>query len=130
LFLDDYVTISFQWISEMKKTSISIRKVIGYCGPSLNDLEVYRAYIVILSCLPEDIGHLTTEGFNSIQLHHCFESRLLSRLSSAQGRQEYSPLGQGQLPAVWGQPGPVTDGGSGLQPTAYDPAVLCLGRRS
>jgi hypothetical protein len=36
-------------------------------------------------------------------------------------------VGQNQLPKVRGQPGQATDGGSGLQPLAYDPAVLCLG---
>ncbi len=37
---------------------------------------------------------------------------------------------QDQLPALRGQPSQAEDGGSGLQPLAYDPAVLCLGRRS
>ena len=32
--------------------------------------------------------------------------------------------------AIGGQSSPPEDGGSGLQPSAYDPAVLCLGRRS
>jgi hypothetical protein len=47
---------------------------------------------------------------------------------SDQGRQKHSALGQDQLPAVRGQPGPAEDRGSGLQPPAYDPAILHLGR--
>jgi len=83
LFLNDYVTFSYQWISELKKFCPSIRKVMGYCGPPLNNLEVYKAYDLVLSCIPEYVEHVRSEGFNSIHLQHCFEPRLLSRLSSA-----------------------------------------------
>ena len=51
-------------------------------------------------------------------------ARLENRIKEGQ---KYPALGQNQLPEVRGQPGQATDGGSGLQPSAYDPAVLCLG---
>jgi spore maturation protein CgeB len=82
LFIDDYVTFSREWISQMRQDCPSIRLVIGWCGAPYQSLDVFKAYDVVLSCIPELVETFRALGHCSQQLHHAFDPRILDRLSS------------------------------------------------
>lgn len=80
LFLDDYATFTYSWITELKQACPSIRLTLGWCGAPFNDPTVFKAYDIVLSCIPELVEKFRQMGHRSEHLNHAFEPRILSRV--------------------------------------------------
>ena len=83
LFVQDYTTFSYEWLTELRQAVPSIQLVVGWCGAPYCDPTVFRAYDVVLSCIPELVDHFCSEGHRSVHMHHAFEPRILGRLQEA-----------------------------------------------
>ncbi|HEY9900090.1 MAG TPA: glycosyltransferase [Pantanalinema sp.] len=80
LVADDYVTFSYDWLTELKEAVPSIRLTLGWCGAPYPDAKVFNAYDIVLSCIPELVTHFRTLGHVSEHLNHAFDPRILARL--------------------------------------------------
>jgi spore maturation protein CgeB len=87
LFMDDYVTFSRDWITHLKQTCSSIRVVLGWCGAPYQDTDVFKAYDLVLSCIPELVQEFRQLGHSSEHLHHAFDPRILERLPKQKTRE-------------------------------------------
>jgi len=95
LFLDDYSLFSKQWIEFLRDRCPSIRLVMGWCGAPYNDAEVFKAYNVVLSCVPELVDEFHKMGHNSMHLNHAFDTRVLDRINFSQNKTiDFSFVGQ------------------------------------
>lgn len=81
LFVNDYTNFSRQWITELREVCPSIRLVLGWCGAPFRDPEVFRAYDIVLSCIPELISGFRQNGHKAFHLAHAFDPRILERIS-------------------------------------------------
>jgi spore maturation protein CgeB len=80
LFVADYSTFSGPWLRELRQACPSIRLILGWCGAPFQDPDVFQAYDVVLSCIPELVDRFQLMGHKSFHLHHAFETRLLERI--------------------------------------------------
>jgi spore maturation protein CgeB len=81
LFMDDYLTFPYTWLEEVKKNFSSIKLVIGWCGAPFQDANVFKAYDIVLSCIPELVTQFRDMGHHSEHLNHAFDPRILERIS-------------------------------------------------
>jgi spore maturation protein CgeB len=81
LFVDDYETFPASWILELRQACPSIKLVFGWCGAPFQDTSVFRAYDVVLSCIPELVNQFRVMGHRSEHLNHAFDPRLLERIN-------------------------------------------------
>lgn len=80
LFVDDYHLFTTAWLAELRAACPSIRLTLGWCGAPYADASVFRAYDVVLSCIPEFVERFRELGHRSEQLHHAFDPRVAARL--------------------------------------------------
>jgi spore maturation protein CgeB len=80
LFLEDYSNFSAEWIREVRAICPSIRLTLGWCGAPFDSPEVFSAYDVILSNIPELVKYFKNAGHECHQMSHAFDSRILERL--------------------------------------------------
>jgi spore maturation protein CgeB len=81
LFIDDYITFSRGWIEKVKQSFSSIKLVLGWCGAPFQDTKVFKAYDVVLSCIPELVSQFHAMGHRSEHLNHAFDPRILERIN-------------------------------------------------
>ena len=94
LFMDDYSYFPANWIREVRAACPSIRLVLGWCGAPYDDESVFRAYDVVLSCIPELARHFRDRGHRAFQIHHAFDARIPGRLADTPKDIELSFVGQ------------------------------------
>ena len=82
LFVNDYVTFSRTWIEELRSRCPSIRLVMGWCGAPFTDPDVFKAYDLVLSCVPELVEKFVEMGHEARHLNHAFDPRVLERLKA------------------------------------------------
>jgi spore maturation protein CgeB len=80
VFVMDYGAFSFQWLTELREKVSSIRLILGWCGAPFRDAEVFSAYDVVLSCVPELVETFRSMGLRSEHLNHGFDPRILERI--------------------------------------------------
>jgi spore maturation protein CgeB len=80
VFIDDFSTFSRQWLRELRQVCPSIRLILGWCGAPFQDPDVFQAYDVVLSCIPELVDRFRSMGHTSFHLHHAFDTRILARV--------------------------------------------------
>jgi spore maturation protein CgeB len=93
LFVDDYSTFSYQWLTEIRQTCPSIGVILGWCGAPPHDAGVFKAYDAVLSCIPELVDYFRNHGHRSFHLNHAFEPRLLGRLAEVEQDIDFSFVG-------------------------------------
>jgi spore maturation protein CgeB len=93
LFVDDYSTFSYHWLTEIRQACPSIRLILGWCGAPPHDAGVFKAYDAVLSCIPELVHYFRTHGHRSFHLNHAFEPRLLGRLEELNQDIDFSFVG-------------------------------------
>ena len=81
LFIVDYSTFKYNWIKEIREKCPCIRLVLGWCGAPFNDKTVFKAYDVVLSCIPELVFQFQKMGHQSEHIHHAFDPRILDRIN-------------------------------------------------
>ena len=95
LFMDDYSTFTFDWINEIKQECPSIRMVLGWCGAPYNNIKTFKAYDVVLSCIPELVTQFKENGCHSEHINHAFDPRILDRIDTNQEKDiDFSFVGQ------------------------------------
>ena len=80
LFMDDYNSFPAAWIRRLREACPSIRLVLGWCGAPYENGEVFRAYDVVLSCIPEMVEDFQSKGHTAYHLNHAFDERLVERV--------------------------------------------------
>ena len=80
LFMDDYIHFPPAWVRQLREQCPSIRLVLGWCGAPYEDEEVFRAYDIVLSCIPELVEHFRQKGHTAYHLNHAFDARLAQRV--------------------------------------------------
>ncbi len=95
LFIDDYSTFSYEWIKETREKCTSIKLVLGWCGAPYSDESVFKAYDVVLSCIPEMVDSFRDKGIVSEHVNHAFDPRILSRIDTTRDKSiDFSFIGQ------------------------------------
>jgi hypothetical protein len=84
LFINDYVTFKRSWIDTVRSSCPSIKLVLGWCGAPFPDVEVFRGYDAVLSCVPELVETFQHMGHRSYHLNHAFDPKVLDRISGAE----------------------------------------------
>ena len=82
LFMDDYSTFTYKWLLELRDACPAISLILGWCGAPYQDATVFKAYDLVLSCIPELVDHFRNQGHRSAHLNHAFEPRILTRLGA------------------------------------------------
>lgn len=94
LFMDDYSNFPENWIREVRAACPSIRLVLGWCGAPYVDDSVFRAYDIVLSCIPELVREFRDKGHRAFQLHHAFDPRIAARMPKTERDIDLSFVGQ------------------------------------
>jgi spore maturation protein CgeB len=81
LFMDDYSNFPAAWIRQLRDTCPSIRLVLGWCGAPYDDEDIFRAYDLVLSCIPELLEQFREKGHTTYHLNHAFDARLAERIT-------------------------------------------------
>jgi spore maturation protein CgeB len=82
LFMDDYSTYPYEWLMELREACPTISLILGWCGAPYQGAAVFKAYDLVLSCVPELVDHFRSQGHQSVHLNHAFEPRVLTRLKA------------------------------------------------
>lgn len=94
LFIEDHNYFPQRWLDEVRASWPRIRLILGWCGAPCRDVSVFRAYDVVLSCIPELVTYFRDQGHRAFHLNHCFDRRILDRINcGASKRIEVSFVG-------------------------------------
>jgi spore maturation protein CgeB len=93
LFMDDYNNFPAAWIRRLREACPSIRLVLGWCGATYDDDDVFRAYDVVLSCIPELVEHFRDRGHTTYHINHAFDARLAERIADGPRDIDFSFIG-------------------------------------
>ncbi len=86
LFVADYSTFTYQWLTELRQSCPSIKLVLGWCGAPFEGETVFQAYDLVLSNVPELVEKFREMGHRSEHMNHAFDPRILERID-LKGRQ-------------------------------------------
>ena len=81
LFVQGFAAFGYQWLLELRERCPSIKLVIGWCSAPYRDTKVFKAFDLILSCIPELSKKFNALGYKSFHINHAFDSRVLERIS-------------------------------------------------
>lgn len=84
LFVDGGGAYTADFIRHLRTECPSIKLILDWCGAPYADTYRFSACDVVLSNIPELIGHLRYEGHKSEHLMHAFEPRVLDRIDKNQ----------------------------------------------
>ena len=80
LFLEDWSFFSAGEVLEIRQACPSICSVISWCGAPYDDLSVFSAHNIVLSCIPELVQIFRNSGHRSYHLNHAFDPDILDLL--------------------------------------------------
>jgi spore maturation protein CgeB len=80
LFVDDYSSFPYKWLAELRNSCTSIKLMLGWCGAPFVDATVFKAYDVVLSCIPELVESFREMGHRSEHINHAFDPRIIERI--------------------------------------------------
>jgi len=84
LFVDDYNTFSREFLIDLKDSCQSIKLVLGWCGAPYDNIDVFNAYDIVLSNIPELVIDFQSSGHQSKYFKHAFDPRILSKINSCE----------------------------------------------
>jgi spore maturation protein CgeB len=82
IIVADYSTFSAAFLRQVRRECPSIQLIIGWCGAPYRDAEVFQEWDIVLSCIPELVGHFQSNGHQSFHLNHAFDARILEKLNA------------------------------------------------
>ena len=95
LFIEDYSLFETSWIKELKQALPSIRLVVSWCGVPYRDSSIFKAYDLVLSCIPELVKQFRELGHQSEHLNHAFDPCILNHLKPmSEPKIDFSFVGQ------------------------------------
>lgn len=80
LFVNDHYAFNAAYLQQLKAENASIKLVIGWCGAPYTDASVFRAYDLVLSCIPEMVEEFRRNGHRAYHINHAFEPRILEKI--------------------------------------------------
>jgi hypothetical protein len=83
LFINDYCTYSPQFINLARRRCKSIRLVVGWCGAPFQSEDLFKAYDIILTNIPDFQKKFKKAGHNSILFRHAFANAVLEKIDGA-----------------------------------------------
>ncbi len=93
LFVNDYSTYNYNYITELREKVPSIKYVVGWCGAPYPDEKVFRAYDLLFTNLPVHYEYFTEQGLHCRMLRHSFDPVVLERMGTVNKGNEISFLG-------------------------------------
>lgn len=93
LFINDYSTYNYNFITELRKKVPSIKFVMGWCGAPYSDVSVFNAYDLLLTNLPSYYKSFTSMGHKCSLVRHAFDPEILNRIGKTEKSGEFSFLG-------------------------------------
>lgn len=82
IIVADYSTVTAAFLRRLREACPSIRLILGWCGAPYSDPSVFREWDIVLSCIPELVGHFRQHGHQCFHVNHAFDPRLLERLDT------------------------------------------------
>lgn len=86
LFIDDHLAYPPAFIAEVRQSCPCVRLVVGWCSFGFTDASAFKAYDLMLSCIPELVEQFRQMGQASEQLNHGFDRRVLQHLDPSQNQ--------------------------------------------
>jgi spore maturation protein CgeB len=99
LWIEDFGSITRQWITDIKKEVSSIKLVLAYhCAPySQSVLEKLQSVDFVFTCTPGIKQDLESKGIRAYLVYHAFDSDFLSRLKDNKNVPRNSVVFSGSL---------------------------------
>jgi spore maturation protein CgeB len=72
------------FVRRCRESCPSIKMVIGWVGEAHPDAAYFKEHDLVLSCAPDTVEYLRSQGVPSRQLHHAFDPRILERIEIPQ----------------------------------------------
>ncbi|MFN8370759.1 MAG: glycosyltransferase [Bacteriovoracaceae bacterium] len=95
LYMDDYINFNEHWIEKIRKKCPSIKLVMGWCGAPFKELNVFKSYDLVLSCIPELVEKFTQNGVRSFHVNHAFDPLVLEKIKNTiDFKYDFSFIGQ------------------------------------
>jgi spore maturation protein CgeB len=82
LFLVNYSDFKAPYIRMLREIAPSIRLVVGWCGAPYNDPQVFQAYDIVLSNVPELVSGFLAQGHRAYHVNHAFDPRILQAIDA------------------------------------------------
>lgn len=70
------------FVRECRAACPSIRMVIGWVGEAHPGAAYFAAHDLLLSCAPDTVAFMQSQGVHTRHLHHAFDPRILDRLAA------------------------------------------------
>jgi glycosyltransferase involved in cell wall biosynthesis len=94
VFVNDYMTYSFNFLANIREKCPSIRLVFGWCGAPYYDESVFKAYDVVMSNILPLVRDFREKGHRSEYMCHAFEPKVLEKTTlNGESRTEFSFIG-------------------------------------
>jgi spore maturation protein CgeB len=85
LFLNSWIPeFGAAFVRRCRESCPSIKMVIGWVGEAHPDAAYFKEHDLVLSCAPDTVEYLRSQGVPSRQLHHAFDPRILERIEIPQ----------------------------------------------
>lgn len=99
LWIEDFGSISRQWIADIKREVSSIKLIMAYhCAPySQSVLEKLQSVDFVFTCTPGIKQDLESKGIRAYLVYHAFDSDFLSRLNKSKNAPRNSVVFSGSL---------------------------------
>ncbi len=82
LLVADYLTITAEFLRNIRRECPSIRLVLGWCGAPYKDLSIIREWDIALSCVPELVAEFRAQNLCSFHINHAFAPRILDKINT------------------------------------------------
>jgi spore maturation protein CgeB len=82
LFVTSYHAFNAPYLRKLRADNPSIRLVLGWCGAPYVDPDVFHAFDLILSNIPELVAHFCAQGHDCRHVNHAFEPRVLEHINT------------------------------------------------
>jgi len=83
LWVDDLTMFRRPWIDRARETCPGLRRVLGYAGVDLHDLETVRACDAMFTCARRIVDYFRQAGGKAFLFRHAFNPAILSRMPPA-----------------------------------------------
>jgi spore maturation protein CgeB len=77
LFVDDYISFSKDFLVSLKTICSSIKLTLGWCGAPFKSSDIFSAYDIVLSNIPELVLYFQECGFQAKYVRHAFSPSVL-----------------------------------------------------
>jgi spore maturation protein CgeB len=82
LFVTSYHAFDAPYLRQLRADNPSIRLVLGWCGAPYTDPDVFHAFDIVLSNIPELVAHFCAQGHDCRHVNHAFEPRVLDHIDT------------------------------------------------